>query len=294
MAEKNWVNDGAILVCLGNIKTLSDTALQFKRLWMVVGSGTALACGAFGAASGNPGGAVLTAVFLASLGGSIGGFAFSALCGVVLFGLGTDPVRAVQIMLICSIANQAVMTWWVRRDIDWRGLRIFLMGGVLGLPLGLWLLLRVDHHLYIRALGVLLMAYGCYMLIRAPATVRVQHPGLDLFAGALSGITGAAAAFPSAAVTVWCSFKGWDRARQRGVFQPFILIMQIASLIAIGIVTHTSRMQSAGLTLNDLLCVPVGLLGTFAGLAVYQRISTRQFGVALNLLLIVAGVSFLM
>ncbi len=45
--------------------------------------------------------------------------------------------------------------------------------------------------------------------------------------------------------------------------------------------------------MSDLPCVPVSLLAAFIGLALYQRISTRQFTLALNLLLMAAGISFL-
>ena len=185
------------------------------------------------------------------------------------------------------------MTWSVRRDINWRGVGVFLLGGAFGVPLGLWLLLYADHRLYTRELGAFLVAYGVYMLTRPSATLRLYRPGLDLVAGVLGGITGAAAAFPSAPVVIWCSFKGWDKARQRAVFQPFILIMQIASLLTIYLVTHTVTMQSGGFAFGDLLCVPTGLLGTLIGLALYRRISTQQFTLALNLLLVVSGISFL-
>ena len=77
------------------------------------------------------------------------------------------------------------------------------------------------------------------------------------------------------------------------MFQPFILVMQIASLLAIGFATRARPMHESGFTLNDLLCVPAGLLGTFIGLALYQGISTRQFAIVLNLLLIAARLSFL-
>ncbi|WP_428536739.1 TSUP family transporter [Rhodopila sp.] len=261
--------------------------------WIVLGSSAALALVVFGSIWGNPGGIVIAAVFLASLGGSIGGVAFSALCGVVLFWLHLDPVRAVQIMMTCSIANQAVMTWSVRYDINWPGLTMFLFGGMIGLPLGLWLLLHADHQLYTRVLGAFLLAYGGYMLARAPAILRVQHSNLDLIAGVLSGITGTAAAFPGAPVVIWCSFKGWNKAQQRALFQPFILIMQIVSLVAVSLAAHTRTMHGNGFASSDLLCVPAGLLGTFIGLAVYRKISTRQFAIALNLLLMVAGISFL-
>jgi hypothetical protein len=47
-------------------------------------------------------------------------------------------------------------------------------------------------------------------------------------AGALSGFVarnGGLAEFPGAFVTIWCGLNGWDKARQRGVYQPFILGM---------------------------------------------------------------------
>jgi uncharacterized protein len=264
-----------------------------QRNWILLGSGGALAYVALVSIRGNPGGMVIASVFLTSLGGSIGGIAFSALCGVVLFWLHLDPVKAVQILMTCSIANQAVMTWWVRRNIDWHALSIFLLGGMLGLPLGLWLLLRADHQVYTRVLGAFLLVYGGYMLARRPANLRLQHPYFDIVAGILGGITGAAAAFPGAPIVIWCSFKGWNKTQQRAVFQPFILIMQIVSLVAISLATHTHAIHGNGFALNDLLCVPAALLGTFIGLALYSQISTRQFAIALNLLLMAAGISFL-
>jgi hypothetical protein len=62
---------------------------------------------------------LFAAIGLASLLSSIGGFAFSAICSAMLFHLGDDPVQVVQIMMTCSIANQAKMTWELRRDVDW-------------------------------------------------------------------------------------------------------------------------------------------------------------------------------
>ena len=51
--------------------------------------------------------------------------------------------------------------------------------------------------------------------------------------GFLGGLTGGLAGFPGASVTIWCALKGWDKAHQRGVYQPFILCMQPISLLAI-------------------------------------------------------------
>src|SRR4029077_3895834 len=85
----------------------------------------------------------LIAVFVASTVSSIAGFAFSALCGALLFHVIDSPVYAVNVMIVCSIAIQllSVATLW--RSIDWRSLGIFLVGGFPGVPAGVYLLLHL-------------------------------------------------------------------------------------------------------------------------------------------------------
>ncbi|WP_456685536.1 sulfite exporter TauE/SafE family protein [Bradyrhizobium sp. P5_C11_2] len=223
---------------------------------------------------------------------SIGGFAFSAICGALLFHLAIDPVQVVEIMMLCSVANQAAMVWALRQTVDWRVLAVFLAGGALGLPWGVWLLLHVDRGVYTHALGIFLLLYGTYMLLRRPVVVRWQHPALDGAVGVLGGITGGAVGFPGAFVTIWCAMKGWDKDRQRALFQPFILIMQVAALLTLSLVHGTSA--GHGVELGDLLCVPGSLLGTAIGLLCYRTLSDLHFARAINLLMIVSGVSYLL
>jgi len=89
----------------------------------------------------------MAAIALASLVSSIAGFAFSAIAGAMLFHLMKDPVQVVQLMMTCSIANQAAMTWNVRQEIDWRALAAYLVGGMPGLVVGIWVLLHADRTL---------------------------------------------------------------------------------------------------------------------------------------------------
>jgi hypothetical protein len=42
-----------------------------------------------------------------------------------------------------------------------------------------------------------------------------------------------AVAFPGAFVTIWCGLKGWSKERQRALYQPFILLTQVAALLLI-------------------------------------------------------------
>ena len=251
----------------------------------------ALVCAIVGPIVHAPDAVAMGAISVASVVSSIAGFAFSAICGALLFHLIPSPVQAVQIMILCSIANQAAMTWSLRREVDWRALGVFLMGGAMGLPFGVWLLLHADHAAYTMVLGVFLLLYGMWMLFRRQMTVRVQHPAIDIAVGFLGGITGGAAGFPGAAVTIWCGCKGWDKTRQRALFQPFILIMQVAALLAINL-ARPGEAHGFTFAAADLLCVPASLLGTAIGLTFFRGLSDTQFTRAVNILLIVSGLSY--
>ena len=236
---------------------------------------------------------MMAAITLASLVSSIAGFAFSAICGAMLFHLSDSPVQVVQIMVICSIANQVIMTWTGRHDIIWRELSIYLAGGACGLFIGVWILFNADHMRYAHALGGGLLAYGVYMFLRKPMVIRWQHPALDFVSGFLGGVTGGAVGFPGAFITIWCGLKGWDKTRQRAVFQPFILIMQVATLLAISIGRHFSG-SNVNFDIANLLFIPASLLGTSLGLALYKRLSDSQFSRAVNILLIISGLSYVL
>ena len=79
---------------------------------------------------------VALAIFVAALSSGIAGFAFSAICGALLFHLMHGSVEIVRLMMACSIANQAMGVWAVRRALHWPSLRPFLLGGLLGVPMG--------------------------------------------------------------------------------------------------------------------------------------------------------------
>jgi hypothetical protein len=237
--------------------------------------------------------AALVAVLLASTASSIAGFAFSALCGALLFHLMESHVDAVQVMLICSITIQLFSVAALWRSIDWRSLPIFLIGGVLGVPAGVYLLLHLPTDTYRDAIGGLLIAYGGYLVLRLPIRSLRRGRLADACAGFLGGLTGGLAAFPGAFVTIWCGFKDWDKARQRGVYQPFILGMQLVTLVAIYIMRPTSS-TTAQLDWSTLAFVPAALLGAWFGLRIFSRLSDRQFEIAVNALLVVAGVALIL
>lgn len=230
---------------------------------------------------------MMAAIFAAAALSSVAGFAFSALCGALLFHLPLDPILVVQTMMACSIAIQLLSLAALRNAIGWAHLPPFLAGGLLGLPLGLALLLMIPRGTFTLLLGLLLCAYAALMLVRRPVAVFRPSRVLDALVGLCGGITGGIMAFPGAPVTIWCQMKGWPRDRQRGVFQPYILAMQVA---AIALLAATGASGPSGpLPPLGWLALPPALLGAIIGLRVYRGMSDRRFALTINVMLLVSG-----
>jgi len=232
--------------------------------------------------------AMAAVLLLAALVSSIAGFAFSALAGSALAYLDLEPVHAVQTMVLCSIATQSCAVWKLRDSIRWRALWPMLTAGAATIPLGVWLLIHVDGAIYAAGLGAFLAIYACYVLLRRKTHVVRGNAWRDALAGALGGVAGGLAALPGSFVTIWCSMRGWGKLEQRAVYQPYILVMQLVTIACLRWETPVHDSIA-----HDLGFVPFALLGAIGGLAVFERLSQKQFEIAVSLLLAVSGVGLL-
>ena len=205
-------------------------------------------------------------IFVASLVSSTAGFAFSGLSGAVLFHLVPSPARAVEIMLVCSVANQAMMTWSLRHHIVWPAVARYACGGVVGVLAGIATVTVMATSTYVLLAGCFLICYGGYTLFaRAPRLPNLP-PALDSVVGLLSGFFGGILAFPSVLVVIWIGCKGIDRHAQRAIYQPFILLMQLVAISALLLMAQIHP-GSSHLGVTDLLYMPVAMAGTWIGTA---------------------------
>lgn len=269
----------------GRLRLAATTALS---LAIVFAYGTMLEFEA-GAPHAAP---LVMAVFSAAIVASVAGFAFSALCGALLFHLPLDHVQIVQTMMVCSVCIQLLSVSVLRGSIGWTHLKVFLAGGVVGLPLGLAMLLMVERSTFAAIMGVLLCGYAAIMLSRRRQTIARASRGMDFLVGLCGGVTGGIMAFPGAPVTIWCQMKGWTRDQQRGVFQPFILLMQLAALALMA--AGSASGPAVPLPAIGWLAIPPALLGAVIGLRIYRGMSDRRFADSINILLLVSGALLLL
>jgi uncharacterized protein len=237
-----------------------------------------------GLTMGGPADPVCTIIFVCATISGVAGFAFSATSGSMLLHVVRDPVEAVQIMLVASITLQTYSIWALRRSIKPRALLPYFAGGAATVAPWVYLLLNTPTTIYLLALGGFLTTYGMYLFLRSP--LRLQRNTLTgrVIVGALGGITGATAAFPGAFVTIWCAAHGWDKQHQRAIYQPFILGMQVVTLITLAMLAPMT-----GLRIDLLQYVVPAVLGAHVGLAVFSMLSSAQFNKVVSAFLVVSG-----
>ncbi len=225
-------------------------------------------------------------MFAAAFVSGLAGFAFALIALGLLFQL-VPPLAAVPLVLAGSLVAQVISLYTVREGVQWPRLWPFLVGGLLGIPLGAALLRGVDPAGFRLGLGAFLIGYSLYMLARRGALVvigenRVADGAVGLVGGVMGGLAGLSGALP----TVWCGMRGWTRGEQRGVYQPYIFVMQIAALAWIGatlaIPDGTGRLF--------LACLPGTVLGTWLGIRLYNRIGDVMFRRVVLGLLLLSGV----
>ena len=76
------------------------------------------------------------------------------------------PLSAVRTIVLCSCAIQLYSVWKLRASIRWRPLWLLLLSGALTVPMGVWLLIRLDASFYVAGLGLFLIGYGSVVLVR--------------------------------------------------------------------------------------------------------------------------------
>ena len=226
------------------------------------------------------------AVFLGAFVSGLAGFAFSAVAGAILLH-SRLPMEAVPLMMACSVGVQATNLWALRKDIQWKQSLVLVLGGLLGVPIAVWLLQTTDARTFREVFGIAVALYAGYMLFRPSLTgLRLMSHGRNALVGFGGGLVGGLTAMPGALPTIWCDMHGVPKNQQRGLVQPFIAAMQIFAL-ALLLAHHDLSPK----VLSDLLLsVPALLAGSMLGILAFRYASEQVFRRIILTILMVSGV----
>jgi uncharacterized membrane protein YfcA len=226
------------------------------------------------------------AVFLGAFVSGFAGFAFSAVAGGILLHT-LAPTEAVPLMMACSVSVQATNLWALRGEIQWKQSLVLVLGGMLGVPIAVWLLQTTDARAFREVFGGLVALYAAYMLFRPSlASLQLMNRSRNALVGFGGGLIGGLTAMPGALPTIWCDMHGVPKNQQRGLVQPFIAAMQIFAL-ALMLLHHD---LPSNVLDNLLLSIPALVAGSVLGILAFRNVSEQLFRHIILVVLLVSGV----
>ncbi len=206
---------------------------------------------------------------------ALGGFTGGIVNGLTGFGTAVSalpiwlqavsPPIAAQLASAGGVAGQVVTFRAIWHAINWRNLVPMLIAGLVGIPFGVACLTIIDPRLFKQVVGVTLIVYAVCMLC-AGDRFRLSPRGrwAEMMVGFIGGFMGGLAGMSGPAPTIWAALQGWSKERRRGVFQAFNFVMLSAVLILHALLGLIPA--------NFLAVVLVAMPGTFAGVAIGQRL----------------------
>lgn len=230
----------------------------------------------------------------------LGALAGGLVSGLTGFGMGISamglwlhaisPPVAASLVIICSVVSQVQTLPMIWRTIEWDRVMPFILPGLLGVPLGTWLLPHIEPSTFKLVVGIFLVAYPTYVLARrsqmsSPIGGRVGDGAIGLGAGVLGGLTGLSGVLP----VVWTDIRGWTKEQRRCVHQTFN-----TAILSFAFLSHAySGLLNRQVALATAAALPGAIAGAWVGALVYRRLGNRGFQQAVMALLLVSGLSLI-
>jgi uncharacterized membrane protein YfcA len=227
------------------------------------------------------------------LGALAGGFVSGlAGFGTALMALGVwlyvlPPALAVPLVLICSVVAQTSTLPSMWKSFDLSLVWPFIVGGLIGVPVGTMLIAHADPGVFKLTVGVLLLVFPVALYFnRTPMAFRFGGRLADGLVGLGGGILGGLAGLSGPLPILWATVRGWGKDERRGIFQTFNWTV-LAAALCLQAATGLVALQVIWLA---LLAFPATVVGAWIGARVYRGLSDTNFRDLVLGLLFLSGV----
>ncbi|MBI3936907.1 MAG: sulfite exporter TauE/SafE family protein, partial [Betaproteobacteria bacterium] len=204
-----------------------------------------------------------------------------------------DPVTAVLTLFLAKAVSDALMAVETRHDrilALWGRIGYFLSAGLLGVVVGTVFLATLPKRALFFVIGVLIVGFVAMHLLGRNVELRPHHQRpFALLAGVVSGAGQGISGMSGPILTIYA--YSLNLTPRQFVFVTSVLysminIGQFVAILYFGLYDATRLMLAA-------LAVPPMLVGTFAGIALRNRLSADTFRIAVLALMAAVGVTLI-
>jgi hypothetical protein len=231
---------------------------------------------------------IIAIVFVAAVLQSLTGFGF-ALIVMPLVTLVLDLQTAAPLIALAGLTAYTVNLIRFHRAVDLGEVVRLGVASALGIPIGIWVLVRVDESIINLAMGLILIGYAAYSLLR-PAAPRRAAQGWAYPAGFLAGCLGGAYNTPGPPVVVYGSLRQWPKDEYRAILQTLFFIN--------GVLIVTSHLLAGHVTADVWTLyawvAPALLVGLWTGARLDAHVNQERFRLLVTGMILILGISLLL
>jgi len=232
---------------------------------------------------------VLAGAFAGGVVNGLTGFG-TAITALGIWVYGIPPTAASSLAIICAAVSQTQTLHLIWRSIQWQRVLCFVLPGLVGVPIGTLILPHVDPRVFKLGLGLFLVVYPAYVLVRQRQIEKAwggqAMDGIVGFGGGvLGGLTGLSGVLP----VVWTDVRGWSKEQRRAVVQFFNL-----AILSLALVAHAaSGLLTRQVGLDALIALPATIGGAWFGAYIYRRLDDQHYQTIKIVLLLVSGATLM-
>jgi uncharacterized protein len=228
--------------------------------------------------------------FLAGFSQGLSGFG-SILVSIPLLSILLDIKTVIPLTALAGVVVSGILLHQLRQVLDWKRIYPFLLGAILGVPVGVFFLKVVDKTLIEWVLGLTLVSYSVYgILFNASRGKKVELSDIWAYpfgfaAGCLAGVFSAAAP----PIIIYMSLQAWSKDEVKSTLQGFLLVTGLAVVFfhsVTGLLSWTVLRLFA-------VSVPPLTLGARLGSALYGKVSETSYRNLMYVLLGTLGIYML-
>lgn len=223
-------------------------------------------------------------IFLAVFTQSVSGFG-SALVAMALLPAVIGIQLATPLVAVVAIVLEVVLIVRFRQALEVRSIWRVVLAALIGTPVGVYFLSKVDERISLTVLGVVITGYAIYALLGLKMP-RLEKSFWAYLAGLIGGLLGGAYNTSGPPVIIYADCRRWPPDVFKSNLQGYFIVSSLAVLV--------SHVLNGNLTPQvwNLFwwATPFILVGLIAGLSLDRWLNPVTFRYVILALLVVMGI----
>lgn len=226
-------------------------------------------------------------IFLAVFTQAVTGFGVALVSMPLLLLVMDIGLAAPLVALVAGVAELLLLLYY-RQHLNARAVTRLIAASLAGIPIGVFLLQKVDEGVITAVLGLILIFYALYALsgLRLP---HLAHSGWAYGFGFVAGILGGAYNTSGPPVIIYGNCRRWPPAEFKSNLQGFFVVSTYAIIAAHALGGNFTP----EVWRNFLIALPAVLLALLIGPQVSRFLNPARFRHIVLLLLLLLGVSLM-